>query len=541
MNAFLPSCSSHGHRSSIKSHEPTFVKEETKLGSFLSLSEHSKNRAREAKKRQSYLKNEQSYLKKERSHRRSSILNSLDKFLDEDEVTVSTINTSMSSGLSADISSSRPAQPSRMAQHLTPTTEEGQMPPVQERYRRRGSVTRYSLEPAIEQTKAADLEAAASFDDHSVQSDGFLLKKKSDRPRLRHKQKSVMLKKKKKNMVPTRQSSMRPLDGDLAPTIDQKPVPMRKASMRSLPFDGDDQSVATIDQLPIPLRQHGHDSTQSFRSFKDRDDQSVTTVDQMPIPRRLRGPGLESSHSLRSIGDDSKLPPRPGRSSSDRGMGSLAGLSSLPNASPEDRLQDNHSVASSACGEEGRSRYRRRGSVTKISLEANQIASLKSLPRHSEDAMHCSRDDDDRSIISEKLPPRPRPPRPSRPASGKSKGSLACLSSLPKSKPITPEDRLQDDSSIASSVSGEEGRARYRRRGSVTKFSLEANQASSLRSLADDVSDPVRDSYHNDARSTVSEKSTGCRRFSLKKTKPTIKSLGISGAKPPRSFRLPPQ
>jgi hypothetical protein len=343
----------------------------------------------------------------------------------------------------------------------------------------------------------------------------------------------------------------------------------------------DDCSVATIDQLPIPLLSIGNNNTHNQSnnfSFSNHcsdyedDPHSMnhpTLVDSIPIPtkgareRRESGISITSTVSLdSSLGVDEDEDGDAASASNHHPplRGRRASVNSYdPNNGP-------HSSSTHP-------KTQRRGSVTKYSLDS-ALSSLDDdmlFPNHS----NKKHDVDDRSIVSEQLPPRPR--RLSNIGKGvmqnsssrkvaKNKPSLSgLLASFPShGSPTSNNEEMQDDQSVGScrsegllggrqlfrrrSSAGAKikpplsgllsslsshvspthhqsddqvpddqsvgscmsegvlgGQKRYKRRGSVTKFSLDEALASVDRNVDNDHDHNRRCRDHDDDRSTFSE------------------------------------
>jgi hypothetical protein len=477
-----------------------------KLGNFLALSDAAKGRARNGLKRQSHLNDG-------RKNRKSSILSSLDKFLDDDDGTETTSHqSSFSSCLSSESVNSFPRS---LPPRIEPTLEEdGQAEPAQtprRRFARRGSVTKYSLEETQIQ-KEDDADASErSFSEASVERKKK--KKSSSSSSLQHSSHKKTKSKNHVEAVHSKHKEMAPrprLSKDHSSnlsmnrsrqSIDELPIPMRgEPSMRLLQTD-DEGSVTTIDDLPLPMKLG--DSTTSF-------DNSCAgeSVEGRPLLPRGRS-STRSTATMPSFDDDDSTfhqqqhsPPKARKSKN-----SLACLGNLPGAAPkaDDHLQDDRSIASQSANEEGgRPRYRRRGSITKFSL-GDSTSSFESDDHQSFHEKSLGR--------SEHLPPRPHRQSSDRQSLG------GMLNVLPGALP-SQDDHLQDDRSVASGKS--EGRQRYRRRGSVTKFSLE-DGLNSLESQNDN--GHHRHQSHEDDRSVLSEqlppRSSQSRRVSATKPKRT--------------------
>ena len=482
-----------------------------KLANFLSISEHTKERLRSSsQKEKSYVsRTERGKKKNERNNRKSSIFGSLEKFLlddsEETECTSVTQQSSYSSGLSSleSLSLANGKHPQHLQMNMPePVTEEDEYyqqraPLRQKRPQRRGSVTKFSLETTR--------SASSSDDDNDFQdcqTDDHLQQQKNKRLSASNK------------LPPSGPSAASRRRSSTSTTASRDPHM----------FADDDCSVNTIDQLPVPVRAVGA-SLRSFSHHDEEDDEGSNgaLVDTIPLPmkgfKERRGSTLSvtsaiSFDSASAYGEEednseshhselcSPVAMR-GRRPSNECIGDTGGNQ----ASWDDQCSVASERTSRSC--------KRRGSVTKYSLDN----ALSSLPRDSHDDYNSHQYSDDRSTISEQLPPRPRPrriinplknlSRPPRTEAGAGKRRTTSLTGLLNSLPgkhTSTSHADQDDQSVASHRS-EGALKRYNRRGSVTKYSLDH----ALASLEGDQESPTKkagkSSYdpHGDDRSTYSE------------------------------------
>eukprot|EP00934_Nitzschia_sp_Nitz4_P002751 Nitzschia sp. Nitz4//scaffold148_size54725//19821//21602//NITZ4_006655-RA/size54725-processed-gene-0.12-mRNA-1//1//CDS//3329536739//2741//frame0 len=480
------------------------------------MSDASKAKAKQSLQRRSCQKNV-------KTERRRSIINSLDKYLEDDDQTESTYHqSSFSSGLSSETYGTQRSrtqqqqqqQPvSRMATNLEDSSElqpspaKPGKPPRNnstssagggQRYRRRGSVTKYSLGTESSSHEIQDdsfhpeESSQHSFDTGSFADDfPIAVAETSSSSTLDDRPIPVMKGQRSQHRpsVATSSSSVC--------SIDDRPLPMKKkASPRKSSISSSDHVVATnkfskssSGRPPAPLRSSSARSTASNGSIEDT---SSIFSDE------------DKSHSKRNSGlAAALLSNKPKRHST--GTASLAGLGSLPSASSDDDDDDNHNLVSDAYGSHRKSK-------------GNKLPPR----RYSTQNVPTDDEDDHRSCVSDGIlmPSSKRPPRQSR----KSQSSQPSQKEKPP-RPFSLEAGLafvsqhsrQDDSdcdvSVASTAANEDnggggGGRRYRRRGSVTKYSLDANDLDNASVASDGILANVPRPPRSDRRGSTSSRSS---------------------------------
>jgi hypothetical protein len=399
-----------------------------------------------------------------------------------------------------------------------PVTEEDEhyqqrAPLRQKRPQRRGSVTKFSLET----TRSASLSDGdddfqdCQTDDHDVSLPSRVQQQQQQQQQQKNKRLSGS--NKLPPSCPSAGSRRRSSTSTIASRDQHLLSPNNGCGgHRGMPFADDDCSVNTIDQLPIPVRAVGG-STRSFSHHDEEDDEGSNSalVDTIPLPmkgfKERRGSTLSvssaisfDSTSLYGEEDDNSESHHSDLCSPVTMRGRRPSNESIGDGGNHSSWDDQCSVASERTSRS----CKRRGSVTKYSLNN----ALSSLPKNDPyDDYNAHQFSDDRSTISEQLPPRPRSIiNPSKNSSRppRTRTLTGLLNSLPGKQNTSHAD--QDDQSVGSQRS-EGALKRYNRRGSVTKYSLDQ----ALASLDSDQGSPAKkaggSSYdpHGDDRSTYSE------------------------------------
>ncbi|KAG7359099.1 hypothetical protein IV203_015688 [Nitzschia inconspicua] len=316
-----------------------------------------------------------------------------------------------------------------------------------------------------------------------------------------------------------------PSNGCSIPTIDRLPIPFSRRSSKGcalghdVDHDADADSTSVQSTKTSRIKPSRHDPTALPQTSTRREGRAteancnvpdgdgridchpLDSIDcsQVPSQRRYQRRGSVTKYaldcSLRSLDETSDqgprnefertaghkpLPPRPERSSCGaipsynnsvptpnksggrhRPWGSLGkSLASLPSdVDPKKDLQSDQISIGSYCSEGGiassRKRYQRRGSVTKFSLEDAQQTGTQNAQHHSAFHFNPFHSHDDLKTHSEHPLPRPRA----------AKNLLSSSHHCNETKFRNSGD-VQDDS-------GSSKIARYPRRGSVTKYSLD--------------------------------------------------------------------
>jgi hypothetical protein len=457
-----------------------------KLGNFLSLSENARSRASAAAER----KKQQSSQKTDRLGRRSSILGSLDKFLTEEseatECTGSlTHQSSISSGLSS-LESSAIARNAalRWGGHATSTANCERLNPSNRvvdstnRPGRRGSVTKYSLETfATSSLSSSEDDEFFVFkqmaSDTIVPQQTFRLSKKTKRvAALKQTMKSMSLDERTRSA-----STATPRSIDTDPQSRQGSKSRCARSTYDAVNDRHTAGLHTLDAIDVklvPSWSYNHKNKNDYDALVDKRSIPTRVCVRSQTPYRHSDTSTESPTSLANLTNEGEYD-KAGRS------GDVDNLEShdcrLRSRNPE-KSKDCHPVVSQR-------RLQRRGSITKYSLHKGP-ASLDN--RNADFQTTNFGYDDQRSIHSEQLPPRPRrmstiplQPRSSMPTQNIGGREMCSLGVILASLPSDTSDAVNryglqgDQQSLASHHSetcSTGSRRRYQRRGSVTKYSL---------------------------------------------------------------------
>ena len=418
-----------------------------KLGSFLS--DKQKSKAQTALKNRQYRSKNTAGMKTVRTERKSSIFSSLDKFLDDkdasdDRTTDDTVSlrSSFSSGI-ASAASTTSYQERSLPPRVEPTLEGENEQQVESeattdrrrRYQRRGSVTRYSLQDLKEDLQIAEGNDALSTSNHSTSSDRPNPKKKilTKLKSSSHHGESKIQKDQKPKLsrgLPPRGSSVL----DSTRSIDDRPIPMRDASIRSMTSRETSRKTLNCDS-----------SVKSISTRPDDDSESNNvdlTVDSIHVPAKF-GDSMTSFESFASFDSSTR--------GEDGDDGAAAG------ARPHFRRGNN-------------SKRRPSFGSTSSSFDNADGARDSVLVKHSKHKQH--------------LPPRPTTTRSTSGGIKMKTSSLAGLVDLPGTGSPLKATARKDDRSIASLPLPGQGTAgqqqRVHRRGSVTRFSLSEKTASSM-------------------------------------------------------------
>jgi hypothetical protein len=355
---------------SSKSRTPKLVSSPTAtnrptLGAFFNVSKHQVNIVQRSKLNRQKERDV-------RKNRKSSILASLDKFIDgdQDEATDVTTETvpvsdhSISSHMSLEMRSRPPSAQRKHPKRLDSSQSVGgEAPPRKERYRRRGSVTKFSLGDDQQEDHGG---LSREFDDNasmlsigadSVQSESVLQNSGSTstttpRPRYR------------------RRGSVTKFSLE-ATAEEQVKQPKQPKQPKKVQQDFDDTSSTTNVSRSSSC---AGDSVQSATKFTL--EESRTSTQHAPKKDTLSSSNHSSSLPVSTIGGDNGSFSTLGNISAlydedGLGYGSMHSATPPPRATPSpDAYGYGEETDSVSQRPPRKERYRRRGSVTKYSLEA---------------------------------------------------------------------------------------------------------------------------------------------------------------------------
>ena len=351
-----------------------------------------------------------------RKNRKSSILASLDKFIDGDDrdeatyVTTETVPISDHS-ISSQMSLERMSRPPPLAQGEHPTKRNdsassqslsvgGEAPPRKERYRRRGSVTKFSLDDQQEDGSSREFDDSSatksSIGVDSVQSDTSVLQNSgsSTSTRRYHRRGSVT------------KFSLEATQEEQAKQPERRPKLLPKLPKVQKGFDDNDVSLSSFggdsvqsDNVP-PGRFRRRNSVTKFSlesttEHVPKKDTLSSSNSSLPVSSTIGG----DHGSFSSLGTNiSALCDEDGL-----GYGSMYSTAPPPRTTPSPvdlygyREEETDSVPQRPPRKE---RYRRRGSVTKYSLEAQDLVK-KELQAGS--ALKKKKELEDSSIVNKEL------------------------------------------------------------------------------------------------------------------------------------------